>query len=291
MADLFNNREIATGIWLIAAIGFGARNQGIRESFATLPKSFCHWKIALPLAVLVFHVGCSVYVLHRLSLWNISFLKDTIYWFLFSGFVLFMNLMTNRDHSSFFRKTILDCFKVMVLIQFLINFYPLPLALELVLVPVLTFLVAASTYAESKKELSTAKKLFDGILTVIGMSVLIHVGRSIHLHYRGLLSLDVIRSMLLPLWLTLMLLPFLYISRVIADYEMLFVRLPYFVKSDDSLLSYVKRRIIMLCHFDLRKLSRFSKKHLTCLHSIEDRKSADQIFKNFQLGVVYNGEE
>ena len=246
----------------------------------------------MPVALMCLYVVLCIVLLGQFSLWNTSLLKDSIYWFLFTGFVLFMNLMTNRDHAAFFRKTILGCFKVMVLIQFFINFYPLPLVLELLLVPLLTFLAAGSAYAETKLEYSAARKVFDGVLAIIGFAVLAHVGCSIHQHYAGLLKPTVIRSMLLPLWLTLLFLPFLYVSRLIADYEMLFVRLPYFVKRDDDrLLAYVKRRIMMLCCFNLRRLSRFSRDYLTCLHSIVDTGTADELFNNFRMGVTCRAED
>lgn len=291
MTDLFNNREIATGIWLAMAIFFGARSKPTRESCANVLKSFCHWKIALSVLLMAFHVGFGVLLLHRFRLWNISLLKDTIYWFLFFGFVLFMNLMTSSDHTAFFWKTILGCFKVMVLIQFLLNFYALPLPWELVMVPLLAFLAAISAYADTKPEYAVAKRVADGVLAVIGFAVAAHVVRSVYLHHTGLLKMDVLHSMLLPIWLTFLFLPFLYVVKLISEYEMLFVRLPYFVKKDDELVAYVKRRILMLCHIDLRKLSRLSKGKLTYLRSIENKQTADQVFMEFQTGVTCGAEE
>ncbi len=284
MTDLFNNRETATGIWLAIVVFFGVRHKGIREACGNVLKSLWRCKIVVSVVLMILHIVLCVVLLGQLALWNASHLKETIYWFLCSGFVLFMNLMTDRDHAAFFRKTILDCFKVMVFIQFLIGFYPLPLTVELLLVPLLAFLAVGSAYAGTKPEYAPVKKLFDSALALIGVAVLAHVSKSIHQQYVGLLKPDVIRSMLLPLWLTLLFLPFLYIVRLIADYETLFIRLPYFVKRDDDrLLAYVKRRIMMLCHFNLRRLSRFSKDNLTCLHSITDKDRVDEMFTNFQM--------
>lgn len=291
MTELFNNREIATGIWLMIAIFFGSRNKGIRESCTKVLRWFCHWKIIVRVLLMMLHVGLSVLLLYRLGLWNVSLLKDTIYWFLFAGFVLFMNLMTGKDDRTFFRKTILDCFKVMVLIQFLLNFYPLPLPVELVMVPVLVFLGAMAALAAIRPEFAPAKKVLDGVLAIIGFAVLAHVGRSIYLQYAGLLRMDVLRSLLLPMWLTFLFLPFLYVAKLIADYEMLFVRLPYLLNKNEELVAYVKRRALMTCHLDLRKLSRFSKDFLISLNPGEDRQSVDQWFRDFQSGAVCGAEE
>lgn len=291
MNDLFNNREIATGIWLAVAIFFGAKHKSVRESCRRILESFWRWKIVVPVLLMGLHVGLSVLFLHWLRLWNISLLKDAIYWFLFSGFVLFMNLMTGDDCAAFFRKTIIGCFKIIVFLQFLLNFYTLTLLVELLLVPVLVFVGAVSAYAESKPEYAVAKKFFDFVLAVIGFAVAAFVARSVYLHYSGLLKIEVLLGVLLPIRLTLLFLPFLYVAKLISDYEMLFIRLPYFVKRDEKLVAYVKRRILLLCHVDLKKLNTFSKEKLTRLYSIESKEGADQIFKAFRLGAACSAEE
>ena len=63
MTDLFNNREVATGIWLVVAIFFGARNRGIREVSGNVLKSFWHWKLVVPAVLMVLHVTFCVFLL------------------------------------------------------------------------------------------------------------------------------------------------------------------------------------------------------------------------------------
>jgi hypothetical protein len=278
MHQLFNNREIATAIWITIAVFFGARNKGIRYVCTNVLKSFWYWKIVLPVVLMILYVVLCVVLLGKFALWNASLLKETIYWFLCSGFVLFMNLMTDRDHAAFFRRTILGCFKAMVFIQFLIGFYPLPLAVELLLIPLLTFVAAGSAYTEIKPEYSAAKKVFDGVLTIIGFAVLAHVGRSIHQHYAGLLKPDVIRSMLLPLWLTLSFLPFLYVAKLISEYEMLFGRLGFLLNDNSALVRHARARTLAGCHISLRKLNALTSKKIGQFYVSMTKSDIDAIF-------------
>jgi len=291
MSDLFNNREIATGIWLIFLIFPVMMNESFRNSFARVLKSFLRMKIVISILLMGLYVGLGLLLLYRLGLWDASLLKDSIYWFLFTGFVLFMNLMTGNDYAIFFRKTIIGCFKVIVFIQFLLNFYTLPLFIELLLVPVLIFLLVASEYTNNKLEYAVVKKFFDVILAIIGLAVAVFVAKSVYKYYSGLFTTQVFLSVLLPIWLTFLFLPFLYIAKLISDYEMLFIRLSYFVKKDVGLVAYVKKRIIFLCHFNLKKLNQFSKDKLSCLSSIDTKKAADEMFKDFKLGVACNAKK
>lgn len=291
MSDLFNNREIATGMWLAVAIFLGARNAGIRESCGHLFGSFWKIKIVIPVLLMALHVGLSVLLLHRFHLWNMSLLKNTIYWFLFSGFVLFMNLMTSNECVAFFKKTIVGCVKIIVVIEFLLNFYTLPLLAELALVPAATFLVASSVYAENKPEYAPAKKLFDFILAVIGFALAGFVAKSIYQHYSGLMENDVLLSILLPINLTILLLPFLYFAKLIADYETLFIRLTFFVKEDDELFAYIKKRVVLFCHINLRKLNRLPIENLAGPSPAGTTQDVDMWLKNLRLGGLCDAEE
>lgn len=291
MSNLFNNREIATGIWLIVVIFFGMMNKPIRNSFRQVLESFLRVKIVISILLMVLYVGLGVLLLYRLHLWDTSLLKDSIYWFLFSGFVLVMNLMSGSDYTVFFRKTIIGCFKVIVFIQFLLNFYTLPLFVELLLVPVLLFLVAASEYTGNKAEYVVTKKFFDTIMAIIGFAVAVFVAKSVYKYYSGLFTTQVLLSVLLPIWLTFLFFPFLYVAKLISDYEMLFIRLSYFVKKDDRLVAYVKKRIFLLCHINLRKLYRFSKDKLSCLSSVDTKQAVDEMFMDFKFGATCNAEE
>jgi len=287
MSDLFNNREIATGIWLGVAVFFGARNADIRDACIGVAKQFFHRKVAgLFLIMGLYAVGC-VLLLSRLNLWNVSLIKETVYWVLFTGFVLLLNRMTGVDNKKFFRKTFCECLKVMVLLQFLINFFPMSLLVELILVPFVTILVVMSEMSGQKPEYAAGKKLFDGLMIIFGLFVLIYVARSITLHHADLLKSDVLLSLLLPIWLTLLLFPFLYVAKMVANYESLFLHISFFM-NDEALMAYVRWRVIRLCHLNMKRLNRFRREGLSALRSIEDRQSADKLFEEFRLGILKN---
>jgi len=280
MTELFNNREIATGIWLGIAVFFGLRNKGLRAILVGVAKMFCRPKVSGLFLLMGIYLTCCVFALEKLKLWNITLLKETVYWVLITGFILLMNRMTGDDSRHFFRQSLFECFKVIVLIQFLVNIFTLPLLAELILVPWVVFLAIMSEYSGQKPEYAAVKKLFDWIMTLFGLFVVGFIARSIYLHHAELMTRDVLLSLLLPIWLTLFIFPFLNLAKLVSAYESLFVRASFYV-TDADLLAYVKRRIIRVCRLNSLRVNRFAKEGLPALGGIGDRAEVDLLMNRF----------
>ena len=282
MKEIFNNREVATGIWLIVVIFFGVKHREIRKSCRQTLKSFCHWKIIVTFVIMALYIVLCVLLLGQLTLWNTSMLKDTVYWFLFSSFILCTNLMAGNDYANFFKKTVLSCFKVVVLMQFLINLYTFPLWGELIFIPVITLLAMMNVVAESKPEYEPAKKLFDGILSIIGLGLVIYLIHMTWLHYSELSVSELLLSVLLPILLTFLFFPFLYFAKLIANYEVFFARLQIHISNNDDLLNYTCFKTLQHCHVNLIRLDRFEKFFLSNLWDTFDRDGVKRIITNFK---------
>lgn len=288
MNDLFNNREIATGVWfIILAIWIGQKT-GMREAFSELLKAFSHWKLILPIFLMVGYVGLEVLILRQCNLWDISLLKDTIYWFFLTGFVLLAKFMGEKQDVSFFKHTLLQCFAIAVFLQFLLNLYTFPLWGELIFIPAITILAIMTTIAESDPEHEPAKKLFDGIISIIGLILVGYLIRMTWLHYSELSPSNLLLRALLPILLTLLFFPFLYVTKLVADYEMFFIRLQFHISDDDNLLRYTRFKILTHCHINLSRLARFEKFILAHLWDTRDRDGINRIITNFKSGRNYD---
>jgi hypothetical protein len=142
-----------------------------------------------------------------------------------------------------------------------------------------------SEYSGQKPEYVAVKKLFDWLMTLFGIFLLFHVARGIYLHHADLLKPYVLLSLILPIWLTLFLIPFLYIARLVSSYENLFLHMSFFM-NDEALRTYVRWRTLGLCHLNLKRLNRFRGEGLPALRVIENRSGADQLFNNFRRGEL-----
>ncbi len=286
MTDLFNNREIATGIWLVVAVVWFGKITGVREAFAKMLKIFLEPKIFLPTLLMAGYLALEVLLLRRFHLWDPSLLKDAIYWFLLTGFVLFMNIMGDKTPSTFFKKAVVQCVAVTVFLEFLLNLYTFPLWGELIFIPTVAFLGAASAITETDSNLDPAKKLFEGIQTILGIIMVIYLVRMTWLHHSELSLPNMLLSVLLPISLTILFIPFLYLSKLIADYEMFFVRLRFVISKDDQLRAYTRLQTFFLCTVSLSRLGRFEKTLLANIWDTNDRDGINRIIQQFKSGKI-----
>lgn len=284
MNDLFNNREIATGIWLVIAAIILGSSKAVRESLAKVAKMFTHPKIAIPILLMAAYVGFEVFLCQQFNLWNISLLKDTLYWFLLSGLALLMNLITNKEPGKFFKETIFQCIGITAVLEFILNVHTLPLLGEIILLPVLCFLGAGITMSQYEPKYAMIGKLFSGVLSVLGLLLLIYVIRSLYLYHADLMTRSTLNSFFLPILLTLLVLPFLYMSKLVADYETFFVRLQIFIPLDRRLRNYVRWQTLLNCRFDLFKLARFQKNALSSNWELSNQQGVDRLINNFKSG-------
>ncbi len=100
----FNNREIAIILWLIIFVIFIYFNKGIRESIKNvIIVLFCKKFVIFYLIFLGYFITI-IYFLFKIEFWNISLLKDTLFWVLFVQFPIFAKTIEKAKDGRFFSK-------------------------------------------------------------------------------------------------------------------------------------------------------------------------------------------
>ncbi len=62
-----------------------------------------------------------IWLLRFLGFWNIELLKDSVYWFIGSGFVMLMNLNDVSKEPQFFKNIIKDNFRLIIVLEFALS--------------------------------------------------------------------------------------------------------------------------------------------------------------------------
>lgn len=75
---IFNNREIAIGIWAVVALGAGLSNRGMRSSMNVVVRAFLQPAILRVYVAMIAYVALTVAGLRTVGLWEPRQLKDTI---------------------------------------------------------------------------------------------------------------------------------------------------------------------------------------------------------------------
>lgn len=116
--EFFNNREIAIGIWVIIGLAVILPTKPARQFIKTaIPILFCK-KFVIFYIVFLSFLGLVLFALNWAGLWDLTLLKDTVFWVLFVEFPLFAKAIEKADGGRFFSKLIRENVAIVVAIEF-----------------------------------------------------------------------------------------------------------------------------------------------------------------------------
>lgn len=185
-------------------------------------------------------------------------LKDSILWFILSAFVILFTLDKATKRKNHFRNIIVNSFKIVIVLEFVVNIYNFNLITELILMPIIIFFAMLQGYSEAKEEYKKVGKIFGGVLAIFGFTLLIlsiiEIVNSINIYA----SFETLKSFLLPIILTVAFVPFAYFIALYMNYETLFIRLK-FILRDKRNYRYARGRVVIRGNLKLGKISKISK--------------------------------
>lgn len=282
--DIFNNREIATAIWLLVIFVFLLSKRDIRRSLFGVVKAFFQIRILTLVVLMMVYTTGIVILLNKVNLWETSLLKDSILWF-FTGMVMAFKYIPSKADENFFREIIVDNLKVVVIITFLVNTYTFSLIGELILIPIITTIILFEAVAQTDEKFSPIAKLMRAFQIIIGSLILVYALSKAISDYRNLATLDTLRSFLLPILLSILFLPFMYFFKLFASYGKLFVWLNLGFEKSKKLKRYAKWEIIKHCRLSLEKIEKASNMSIYNLMQIKSEDDVTEMVRVYKQAV------
>jgi hypothetical protein len=227
-----NNRELASLIWLGIALIWAVSRADIRASLRELCKSAVSPKIIGPLGVMALYVGAVVYVAREVGLWKPEFVTATVVWFVGSAVALMFSIDRVWKQRIFLLGLLVKVVGLAAIAEFVVNLYVLPLAVELVLVPI-TALLAMVTVVARTQEQQVAKRFAERLLAWSGWALVIYVAARLATDWDGSEVGEEALGFAAPVWLTVAVLPLVYLLALFAVYETAFMRLRFAGDSRD----------------------------------------------------------
>lgn len=188
-------------------------------------------------------MALSTFIIKKAGLWDWENLKTTLVWAMTFGFVTFFNLNQISEDHLYFRKTSRDIFRITVAITFIMELYSFPFYVEIFLVPALTLLAMVNVYTERKPEYVGAHKISFSILVISGSCYLLNGLYQAGSDFTGFASIANLREFTVPLFLSLLYLPFIYILKLYMAYESAMYRITSNI-IDKKLQRYTKWKAI-----------------------------------------------
>ncbi len=191
-------------------------------------------KILIPLLFTMAYVAALASGGWRAGVWYPSMIKATVVWFVSSGFALFFNLNSVLGQPTFFRRKVLSLLAPSVFVEYLLNFFAFSFFAELILQPVLAVLVMLSIVASKDPQYRRVKPLVDTLLALAGISVLCFTVFQFIRLWEQLDGQALALNFALPVWLTIGILPFIYLIAIYARYEQSFTRINFLLSTSET---------------------------------------------------------
>jgi len=259
--ETFSNREIAFSIWLSIIIVYLLSKNNIRSSVIKFLKVFFGTKILEIYLAMTVYVLLLIAILSYTNIWHPSLLKETIFWYFGIAIILVFNANKIYKYEDHFIKILKDNLKFTVLLEFIITLYSFSLVIELILTPIIMLIVMVSAFSEIKKEYHQFKKVFNGLLFMIGLLFILYAMYSIVTDIDSFANESNVRSFLTPLILTFLFAPFVYLFALLMSYEDYFIRLKIFIKNKND-HKYAKWKVLASFNFRLWEFNKFAKYYL-----------------------------
>lgn len=254
--NIFNNREIALGIWLLIAVVFVASKQTLRVSFYDVVKALFSRYIVIPLILMIGYISLIVIGLYKLGLWDVEQLKNTVFWSLSYAATSMFRISKIENEEHYFRNSIKDQLKIIAAFEFIVTFYTYSLLTELIVIPLVILLVGMQAFTEGKKEYATVGRFLTGVLTLFGIGLIVNATNHLITEFDGFAKLGTLQDFGIPIVLSILLIPFLFTLVIYTSYENAFIRINHCIKNP-ALISYAKRKAIFEFNIHINLLKRW----------------------------------
>lgn len=247
---MLDNREWATLIWLAVLVVVVLSVKKARAGLRNPLRAFAKPRILIVVGLLIGYVAFEAWLGSLVSLWSWDLLKETVVWFIVTGFVLLLNISKVTKERHYLRNRIGAVVGISVFLEFLTNLFVLPLVAELLLQPFAGVVAVVGVVAARKAEHRPAKLLAEGILAALGLGLLAYNIQQIIVRWENLDGQAILLELALPIWMTIGLLPFIYAVSLYSDYELAFG----WIKFDNqgTRWSRLRAKIVLVVRLNIR---------------------------------------
>jgi len=261
--ELFSSREIATYFWLTVFVISVLALKETRSAALNVIRALFDKRLVRVYTITIAYIVFVLLVLSIIGFWSHAHLKSTVIWFFTVAMFSLLQINKIMEDFSYFKRTALNNFQILVAVEFVISTYTLSLWLEILLVPFLSFVVALLAVAQSRPEFQTPKydvtrRFLNGILMLAGFAFIILALKQLVADVRSFFSIGTLSEFMLPIVLTLSFLPYLFLLAVYAVYETVFSTLPFSIK-DKAVRKYAHSASILAFLTNVELLQRWKR--------------------------------
>lgn len=243
---MIDNRVLAQLIWLSIALLWSLLTSKTRSAIWDLVRVFASILQKIFPWIIISWLIAVVYLASRIGLWNIDMIVATVWWSLASGTVLVYDAATSTNDMKFFTRRLKNLLSVTVIVEALVTLIEMPLPFELLLVPTSFILAIMIAFSENKKDDIRAIGSCAGyIVLAIGTGLIVFNVWSWISGRVSTSSSELIRGIVLPIYLTTTFIPILYCSTIYSRWELLYRKIIN-LTSVGSYIRRLRKRLVLI---------------------------------------------
>jgi len=252
---MISNRELAAAIWLVILVVWGAATSApIRRCMRGLIRALFARKFAASIVLGAAYASAWVYAARAAGLWDSALVGETAIWFILSGLTSMASVSVLRDRQRFFTQATLRIFSAAGFLVAIANLFVLPLYGELVLTPFLGLLAGVTALPRKTADDATAIRTAQALLSLAGAAFLIYGVVTLATDWSVSLATYAGRDVALPIWLSLVWLPFLFSFALVTSYESAFLRIG-FATDDGDVRRRARRALVCECGLNVHAVA------------------------------------
>lgn len=236
-----NNRELATVIWIVILFTcLFYYHRDVRDSFCNVIKCFFDKKILFVVALSAIWMSIGVFILYKMNAWQWNNIKTTLTWFAFSIVTMIIGVSKAEDKKKYFLSLFKENINISVFLTFVIELYSFSFFIEFIMIPISVLLSVYINYNVLSKDNVKVRLLINIAFVFWVVAYFLHsIYLSISLFNTDWLLINLI-ELFLPVILSLIFIPFLYILSIYMEYERVFSSLKIHFNNDE-LFKYAKK--------------------------------------------------
>ena len=259
--NILSTRELATIIWILILLIYILKNKRTKKLFLNVIKILFGKNLIKIWILISLYVFIITLIFSKTSIWNNYYIKDIIIWFITAGVIFCFNAASKESDERYIWKVLKDNLKFTIVIEFFYSTFTFSLWVELLIIPIITFLTIVETYAEAKEEYKIVYKFMQRLFAIISIWFFYETFKLGLREYKKLNILNIIVSFMIPIVYLMLIIPLEYLIELYSKYEVLFIRISFKNSNDKKVARKRKFLIIKECGLSVRNVLLFQKNY------------------------------
>lgn len=220
--------------------------------------------------------------------WNNIYIKDIVFWIVFSCVVSTINIFDRKKEKVSFKKIILANVTVSALIEFIISELTLSYCLESIIIGIFIPINFLFLVSQTSLEYKTAENVLKKIFSLLNFIFFVYILRELYKSFNFLLSQETWFKFLIPFIYSILCCPLYYAFIILNDYEKVSYKIQdHFVLENDIDRTYInklkRRKLLTVCGVVHKKYIYFDNEFSKKMRFANIKEEVNEIVREFEV--------